>query len=113
MLTAGFPSQDLPKVGTQLGLQGKRSGLFFEIIRLVDECSDLEVAFLENADALRSLEQVWTVVLDAFLERGFSARWVSVPATAVGCHQERKRWFFLARRGKSACAPFADALFPL
>ena len=51
-------------------------------------------------------------MLDEFLVRGFSARWVSVPATAAGCPQERKRWFFLARRGKSACVPFADALAP-
>ena len=67
-------------------------------------------AFLENVDAIRSLEQVWCVVLDAFLDRGFSARWVSLPATAAGCPQRRKRWFVLARRGESAHVPFADSL---
>jgi hypothetical protein len=56
------------------------------------------------------LEQVWCVVLDAFLERGFSVRWASLPATAAGCPQRRKRWFFLARRGESAHVPFADRL---
>ena len=37
---------------------------------------------------------------------------VSVAAIAAGCLQNRRRWFFLPRRGKSACAPFADALTP-
>ena len=83
---------------------------FFQIVRLIDECPSLSVVFLENVDAIRSLEQVWCGVLDAFLDRGFSARWVSLPATAVGCPQKRKRWFFLARRGESAHVPFADSL---
>ena len=108
VLTAGFPCQD--QAGHQLGLQGRRSGSFFEIIRIIDECPWLEVVFLENVDALRSLEQVWHVVLDAFLARGFFTRWVSLAATSVGCPQQRTRWFFLARRGKSARLPFADSL---
>ena len=70
----------------------------------------LVCGFLENVDAIRSLEQVWCVVLDAFLDRGFSARRVCLPATAVGCPQQRKRWFFLARRGEPAHVPFADSL---
>ena len=94
MLTAGFPCQDICQAGQQRGLEGSRSGLFFEIVRLIDERPSLCVVFLENVDASRSLEQVWPVVLDAFLDRGFSARWVSLPATAAGCPQKRKRWFF-------------------
>ena len=53
---------------------------------------------------------MWREVLDAFLERDFYTRWVSLPATAVGCPQMRKRWFFLARRGDSVHIPFADSL---
>ena len=96
ILAAGFPCQDICQAGQQRGLEGSRSGcfLFFEIVRLIDECPSLCVVFLENVDAIRSLEQVWCVVLDAFLGRGCSARWVSLPATAVGCPQQRERWFF-------------------
>ena len=68
------------------------------------------VVSLESVDAVRSLDQVWCVVLDAFLDRGFSVRWVSLPAAAAGCPQKRKRWFCLARRGESAHVPFADSL---
>ena len=110
MMTAGGPRQDICQAGQQQGLEGNRSCLFFEIIRLIDESPFLQVVFLENVDAIRSLEEVWCVVLDAFLERVFCARWVSLPATAAGCPQQRKRCFFLARRGESAHIPFADSL---
>ena len=110
MLTAGFPCQDICQAGKQLGFDGNRSCLFFEIVRLIDECPCLRVVFLENVDAIRPLEQMWFLVLDAFLERGFSVRWVSLPATAVGCPQKRTRWFFLARRGEAVHLPLADSL---
>ena len=81
--------------GSNGGLrEADRACFFLEIVRLIDECPSLCVVFLANVDAIRSLEQVWCVVLDAFLDRGFSARWVSLPATAVGRPQKRKRWFF-------------------
>ena len=110
MLTAGFPCQDICQAGKQLGFDGNRSCLFFEIVRLIDECPCLRVVFLESVDARRSLEKMWCLVLDAFLERGFSVRWVSLPATAVGCPQKRTRWFFLARRGEAVHLPLADSL---
>jgi len=111
MLTGGFPCQDICQAGLQEGLQGARSGLFSEIVRLIDEIGPhCEIAFLENVDAIRRLPQVWKVVLDAFLERGFSVRWVSLPATAVGCPQERRRWFLLAKRGAAGLHSFATPL---
>ena len=35
IIYGGFPCQDISVAGTGVGLAGKRSGLFFEIIRLV------------------------------------------------------------------------------
>ncbi len=37
IITAGFPCQDLSLAGRRMGLDGTRSGLYFEIVRLVDE----------------------------------------------------------------------------
>lgn len=37
VLTFGSPCQDLSVAGFQSGLQGKRSGLFFEAIRIIKE----------------------------------------------------------------------------
>ena len=110
VLVGGFPCQDICKAGLKRGLDGSRSGLFFEILRIIDACNFLVAVFLENVDAIRSMEEVWKIVLDSFLVRGFCVRWVSIPATAVGSPQRRQRWFFLARRGEAVCVPFADAL---
>jgi DNA (cytosine-5)-methyltransferase 1 len=40
-ISAGFPCQDLSLAGRRMGLGGARSGLFFEIMRLVDEIFQL------------------------------------------------------------------------
>lgn len=37
LLTGGFPCQDISAAGKRAGLNGKRSGLFFEMIRVIDE----------------------------------------------------------------------------
>ena len=37
LITFGFPCQDLSVAGKQAGLDGNRSGLFFEAIRLIQE----------------------------------------------------------------------------
>jgi DNA (cytosine-5)-methyltransferase 1 len=40
-ISAGFPCQDLSLAGRRAGLDGARSGLYFEIMRLVDEIQQL------------------------------------------------------------------------
>src|SRR5258708_1853383 len=37
VLTAGFPCQDLSVAGKRAGLEGSRSGLFWEVVRIVGE----------------------------------------------------------------------------
>ncbi|WDL72492.1 DNA cytosine methyltransferase [Helicobacter winghamensis] len=37
LITAGFPCQDLSVAGKKQGLNGKRSGLFYETLRIADE----------------------------------------------------------------------------
>ena len=57
--TFGFPCQDISIVGKQKGIRrGTRSGLFFEIMRLIDECEDNKPQWLvcENVRNLLSIE---------------------------------------------------------
>lgn len=59
IITAGFPCQDLSLAGRRMGLDGTRSGLYFEIIRLVDELRTLtgvrcRWVILENVPGLLS-----------------------------------------------------------
>ncbi|NCX93455.1 MAG: DNA cytosine methyltransferase [Gammaproteobacteria bacterium] len=53
IISGGFPCQDISVAGLGKGLAGERSGLFFEIARLVRECQPRFV-FLENVPAIRT-----------------------------------------------------------
>ena len=57
--TFGFPCQDVSVAGKQKGIKrGTRSGLFFEIMRLLDEAEDNKPRWLiaENVKNLLSIE---------------------------------------------------------
>jgi len=98
MLCGGFPCQDISKIGLGKGIEvGGRSGMFYEIMRLVDECPGIHVLFLENvANILRCGLKT---VIEELAVRGFSAYWLMKSAAEMGALHERKRWFSLAVRG--------------
>lgn len=57
--TFGFPCQDVSIAGKQKGIkEGTRSGLFFEIMRLIDECGENKPKWLvcENVKNLLSID---------------------------------------------------------
>lgn len=57
--TFGFPCQDVSIAGKQKGLKkGTRSGLFYEIMRLIDECEENKPKWLvcENVKNLLSID---------------------------------------------------------
>lgn len=57
--TFGFPCQDVSIAGKQKGLkEGTRSGLFYEIMRLLDECKENKPKWLvcENVKNLLSID---------------------------------------------------------
>lgn len=71
---AGFPCQDISTAGRGEGIQpGNRSGLWYEVARVVREVGPRYV-FLENVAAitLRGLD----VVLGGLAEMGFAAEWL-------------------------------------
>jgi DNA (cytosine-5)-methyltransferase 1 len=93
IISGGFPCQDLSVAGRGKGLAGERSGLFFEIIRLVKELSPRFV-FLENVPAIRT--RGLSEVVNAFTEIGYDCRWTCLSAADVGALHKRERWFLLA-----------------
>lgn len=52
-IIAGFPCQDLSVAGRRAGLDGKRSGLFFRVLDIADDC-DAGVLILENVRGITS-----------------------------------------------------------
>ncbi|WP_374029798.1 DNA cytosine methyltransferase [Bdellovibrio bacteriovorus] len=93
IIYGGFPCQDISTAGAGAGLEGKRSGLFFEIVRLVRELRPRFV-FLENVPAItvRGLDRV----LMEFNALGYDCRWTIVSAAEFGAPHLRERWFLLA-----------------
>ena len=72
IITGGFPCQDLSVAGKRAGLGGNRSGLFWEICRLLDE-TKAQTFILENVPGLLSSNDGadMAVVIEALVERGY------------------------------------------
>ena len=93
LLCGGFPCQDLSYAGKGAGLAGERSGLFFEMARIICELQP-RVVVLENVPAItnRGLD----VVLGTLAALGYDARWGGLRASEVGAPHRRERWFCVA-----------------
>lgn len=93
ILCGGFPCQDLSVAGRGAGLDGERSGLFFEVTRIVREIRPRYV-LLENVAAL--LTRGLGRVLGELAACGYDARWGCFSAASVGAPHLRERIFILA-----------------
>lgn len=92
VLLAGFPCQDISYAGKGAGLNGKRSGLFYEVMRIVREMGPRFVV-LENVSAL--LTRGMGDVLGSLCSLGFDAEWEIVSAESVGARHRRDRVFII------------------
>lgn len=93
VVCGGFPCQDISEAGKRIGIEGARSGLWGEMLRLVQELRpDWVVA--ENVPALkyRGYDRV-AADLEA---AGYACRPVVVGALHVGASQGRQRAWILA-----------------
>ena len=112
IITGGFPCQDLSVAGKRAGLSGKRSGLFWEICRLLDE-TKAENFILENVVGLLSSNEGrdMAAVIEALVERGYCIGWRVLDAQHFGIPQRRRRVFIvgsLGNRGGSGVAEILD-----
>lgn len=100
MLCGSAPCQDISSAGTQEGLTGARSSMFWEIPRLIDENPSIRVVLMENSPRIRDLGL--SDIEDAFRVRGFTCACATFAASDVGARHGRKRWYFLAVREANA-----------
>lgn len=93
LICGGFPCQDISYAGKGAGLDGERSGLFYELIRVVREMEP-QYVLLENVAALltRGLDSV----LGTLASIGYDAEWHCIQAADVGAPHIRDRVFVLA-----------------
>jgi len=99
IITGGFPCQDLSVAGKRAGLAGERSGLFWEIARIVEE-TQTEWFILENVPGLLSSNEGkdFGVVLGTMADLGYSVAWRTLDAQYFGVPQRRRRVFIVGRR---------------
>ena len=94
VICGGFPCQDISLAGKQAGIKkGTRSGLFYELMRVVCMVQPRYVV-LENVSAI--LANGLDTVLGELAETGFDAEWACIPASAVGACHQRDRWWLVA-----------------
>lgn len=104
VIAGGFPCQDISSAGRGAGLNGERSGLWFEFRRIIRELRPSYV-FVENVSAL--LHRGIDTVLGDLAALGFDAEWHCIPAAALGAPHIRDRVYIVAysernRRQQSA-----------
>lgn len=99
IITGGFPCQDLSVAGKQKGITAERSGLFFEVIRIISEVQPKYV-ILENVRNLLSGEKgAWFgTVLHELAKIGYDCEWNCIPASSIGAPHQRDRVWIVAYR---------------
>jgi len=93
IIAGGFPCQDISVAGKGGGINAKRSGLWKEFARLINEVRP-KYAIIENVANLRS--QGLISVLQDLWEIGYDAEWHCIPASAFGAPHRRDRIWIIA-----------------
>jgi DNA-cytosine methyltransferase len=108
IISFGSPCQDISIAGKRKGLNGKRSGLFFEAIRLINECRP-DVFIFENVKGLFSSNQGkdFEVVLQTIAHLGlYDCQW-QLLNTSWFLPQNRERFYLVGiLRGQARCQVF-------
>jgi DNA (cytosine-5)-methyltransferase 1 len=106
IIAGGFPCQDLSVAGKRAGLDGSRSGLFFEIVRLLDE-TKAKFFILENVPGLLSSQSGadMATVISALDDLGYSVAWRVFDAQHFGVPQRRRRIFIVGCLGDDWSTP--------
>jgi len=89
----GFPCQDVSLAGRGEGLGGARSGLWWEMLRVIREVGP-RLIFVENVPGL--LTRGLGDVLGSLAEVGYDASWRCLSAQAVGAPHKRERVWVVA-----------------
>lgn len=122
VITYGFPCQDLSVAGKRAGLDGGRSGLFFEAVRIIREMREATdgrypvVAVAENVPGLLSADGGAAMgrCLDELAEAGsLVTEWCVLDAQWFGVPQRRRRVFLAAVFDSGVAGRCPDPLFPV
>lgn len=106
VVSGGFPCQDISAAGKGAGIEGERSGLWKEMLRIIREVRP-RYAFMENSPMLTS--RGLGVVLGDLAEAGYNAEWMVLGAADVGApHQRDRIWILAYDAERGELFPHAD-----
>jgi DNA (cytosine-5)-methyltransferase 1 len=97
LVCGGFPCQDISAEGKGDGIDGSRSGLWREMLRVVREVRTHWV-LAENVGALRN--RGYDRVHDDLVTAGYACRQIVVGAEAVGSPHKRERVWIVGYAGR-------------
>ena len=101
VITGGFPCQDISVAGRKEGItKQSRSGLFFELIRVIRLVRPKFVV-MENVAAI--LNNGLDIVLGELSETGYDAEWSIISASSLGAAHRRSRWWCVAYTDSFGC----------
>ena len=105
LICGGFPCQDLSVAGKRNGLDGERSGLWFEFARIIAELKPAWIV-IENVPGLLSSNkgEDFAVILRWLGECGYYASWRILDSQYWGVAQRRRRVFIVGSLGNTGCA---------
>lgn len=95
IITGGFPCQDLSVGGQKAGIDGERSGLFSEILRLADETKAKYILFENSAELIRN-KRYYGVFAKRLRERGYEHEAFLFRASDFGYPHQRERAYVIA-----------------
>jgi DNA (cytosine-5)-methyltransferase 1 len=93
LICGGFPCQDLSSAGAGAGLEGERSGLWYQFLRVVDECRPFAVVVENVAHGRR---RYLCAVRSGLHELGYATTALLVSALETGAPHIRDRCFVVA-----------------
>ena len=102
----GFPCQDLSVAGKQAGLEGARSGLWFEMLRVI---SEIRPAFVLAENVRGAVNLALDTVYSNLVNQGYKVYPYVIPASAVGAPHQRERLFVFGVR-RDVVHAFAERL---
>jgi DNA (cytosine-5)-methyltransferase 1 len=98
LVSGGFPCQDISAAGGGAGIDGKRSGLWREMVRIISEVRSASV-LLENSPLL--VGRGLAVVLGDLARLGYDARWCCISAADCGAPHKRDRIWLVANANRA------------
>lgn len=104
--TFGFPCQDVSISGKRIGMEGSRSGLFHQVMRLLDEATEQPDYLV--AENVLGIEPFLPLIEQEFAARGYSMTARVYKALHFGLPQNRERYVIVGALGNCPLPRLAD-----